>query len=479
MMPTANQLSNLKAWSKAIAKPAQEFPPSILPILSGNIPTGLRGSLYRNGPARLQRGGKQVGHWFDGDGAILAVHFTDAGARAVYRYVQTLGYQQENAANAFLFPNYGMTVPGPFWKNWGKDVKNAANTSVLALPDKLLALWEGGNPYALDLQTLETKGTDNLSRLDNNASFSAHPKIDPHTGDIFNFGVSLASNATLNLYRSDHTGKIINKTTAQLEGIPIIHDFVMAGQYLVFFVSPVRINLIPAALGFSSFSDSMVWKPELGTQILVFECDTLSLVSRGTTEPWYQWHFANGCVDRDGSIIAEIVRYEDFQTNQNLQEVARGQIETPAKGTLWQIRLNPQTGKVLGMEELLDRKCEFPVVPPHQVGQPWRYTYLSVYRDGADLTREIFCAIARFDRETGNLSMADMGENRYSSEPICVRDALNEERGWVLTVVYDGNTDSSEVRIYDRDFLETEPVCRLGLPSVIPPDFHGTWKPAL
>jgi len=40
------------------------------------IPEGLRGSLYRNGPARLERGGVRVGHWFDGDGAILAVHFT-------------------------------------------------------------------------------------------------------------------------------------------------------------------------------------------------------------------------------------------------------------------------------------------------------------------------------------------------------------------------------------------------------------------
>ncbi|MGK7938467.1 MAG: carotenoid oxygenase family protein, partial [Xenococcaceae cyanobacterium] len=34
----------------------------------------------------------------------------------------------------------------------------------------------------------------------------------------------------------------------------------------------------------------------------------------------------------------------------------------------------------------------------------------------------------------------------------------------------------SEVRIYGSDRLEDEPLCRLGLPSVIPPGFHGTWK---
>ena len=45
-----------------------------------------------------------AGHWFDGDGAILAVHFTDVGAAAVYRYVQTAGYQAEEKADKFLYP---------------------------------------------------------------------------------------------------------------------------------------------------------------------------------------------------------------------------------------------------------------------------------------------------------------------------------------------------------------------------------------
>ena len=79
-MQTATRLSNTKAWAKAIAQPAAEFPPTPLPVLSGQLPVSLRGSLYRNGVARLERGGNRVGHWFDGDGAVLAVHFTDTGA---------------------------------------------------------------------------------------------------------------------------------------------------------------------------------------------------------------------------------------------------------------------------------------------------------------------------------------------------------------------------------------------------------------
>jgi all-trans-8'-apo-beta-carotenal 15,15'-oxygenase len=475
-MQTDNKPSFCKDWSKAFEKPAQEFPLTPLPILSGKIPAGLRGSLYRNGPARLQRGGILVGHWFDGDGAILAVHFADGEATGVYRYVQTVGYQQEEAAHRFLFPNYGMTVPGPFWNNWGKEVKNPANTSVLALPDKLLALWEGGNPYSLSSHTLATLGIDNLSGLDKKEAFSAHPKIDPQTGEIFNFGVTGGGKSKLNLYQSDPTGKVIKKSSTLLKGLPLIHDFVMAGQYLLFFVSPVRINLFPVICGFRSFSEAMGWLPELGTQILVFDRATLALVSRGQTDPWYQWHFTNGYVERDGAVVVELVRLRDFQTNQYLKEVATGKTQTPAKGTLWQIRLNPQTGNVIEQNERLDRACEFPVIPQERVGKSWRYTYLSVHRDNADISQEFFGAIARFDRQTGDLSMADMGESRYPSEPIYAPDGLNAERGWVLTVVYDGDANRSEVRIYESDRLEAEPVCRLGLPSVIPPGFHGTWK---
>ena len=474
------RVSKPQAWSKSIAQPASEFLLTSLPVLTGKIPPNLRGTLYRNGPGRLSRGNKRVGHWFDGDGAVLGVNFTEAGATAVYRYVQTQGYQDETAADTFLYPNYGMKTPGAFWNNWLKSVKNSANTSVLALNDRLLALWEGGLPHALDLASLETWETDNLGGLSNKQTFSAHPKVDSDTGEIFNFGITVGLNATLNLYRCDRTGKLKQQNTFSLTGLPVIHDFVLAGQYLVFLVSPVRINLVPIFLGQKSFSDAMEWKPELGTKILVFDRDTLSLVSNGEAEPWYQWHFSNGYVEQDGTIALELVRYEDFQTNKYLKEVATGYIETPAKGTLWSLKFNPQTGKVIEIKQLINNGCEFPTVAPHLVGQPWRYTYLSVSGHGydADLSQELFNAIAVYDRHTSNLSIADMGANCYPSEPIFVPQTANSDKGWLLTVVYDSDRDSSEVRIYQSDRLFEQPICRLGLPSVVPPSFHGTWKSA-
>ena len=464
-------------WSQAVLQPGQEFDPVLLEVRSGAIPVGLRGSLYRNGPARLERGGQSVGHWFDGDGAVLAVHFGERGATGVYRYVQTAGYQQEQQAGKYLLANYGMMAAGAWWQRFGKGIKNAANTSVLALPDKLLALWEGGQPHALDLETLETIGLDDLEGLQG-LTYSAHPKRDPKTGEIFNFGVSFGAGGTLHVYRSDRSGKVQQQGTVSLKGLPLIHDFALAGRYLIFCVPPVRLNALPLLAQLQTYSEAMQWQPDQGTEIIVIDRENLELVSRFTVDSWFQWHFGNAYQLIDGSVVIEIVRYKDFQTNQRLQEVASGQTQTVAEATLWQLRIDPTAHKVIQMQEVLSRPCEFPGIDPRETGQPSRYTYLSMHRPDADTARDLYGTIARFDWQTANLTAADLGEGRYPSEPLYAADAIDPNQGWILTVVYDGNQNQSEVWIFDADRLNDAPVCQLGLPSVIPLGFHGTWNPA-
>jgi all-trans-8'-apo-beta-carotenal 15,15'-oxygenase len=484
MMTTSLSLTTKPLWGQALAAPAPEFPQTQLQIRFGKIPPGLSGTLYRNGPGRLERGGKRVGHWFDGDGAILAVKFADGAASGVYRYVQTEGYQAESQVDRWLYGNYGMLPSGNIWERWRRQIKNVANTSVLSLPDRLLALWEGGAPHALDLESLETIGTDNLEFNSVPLVYSAHPKVDPISGNIYNFGISIGAQPKLNLYQSDRSGKVIKSSQAKLPRLTTVHDFLMVGKYLVFCLPPIEIKPLPILFGLASYSESIRWQPELGTQIMVFDRDDLSLVSNFTTEPWYQWHFGNGYVDRNGHIICDLVRYPDFGTNEFLREVASGETHTEAIGTLWQLVIDPLSGKLISSDRLSDRSCEFPLVESDRVGREWRYTYLAVHKPGAILNQELVGTIGRFDRHTNTLTTADLvgeaspSENRhlYPTEPIHVVDKFDRDCGWILTVVYDGKNHQSEVWIYDCDRLDRSPVCRLGLPSVVPMGFHGTWK---
>ncbi|MEN9201986.1 MAG: carotenoid oxygenase family protein [Thermostichus sp. DG_1_6_bins_120] len=466
-------------WFLALSQPAQEFGPISLSVLSGRLPAGLQGSLYRNGPARLQRGQERVGHWFDGDGAILAVHFRSGQATGLYRYVQTAGYCAEEQAGRYLFGGYGMRAKRP-----GQPPKNAANTSVLALPDRLWALWEAGLPHCLDLETLTTQGLDDLGQAGALRAYSAHPKRDPLTGEIYNFGVELGHwqqgggilTATLHLYRSDAYGRIQAHARHPLPGLPLIHDFVLAGRYLVFLLPPVHLNLWPVLATLKSYSDSLYWDPHQATQVWVFDRQTLQRLSRNEMEPCFQWHFGHGYEDQEGAVVLTQVRYPDFTINRYLAEVAQGHTQTTATASLWQMRLHPQSGQLLQAEPCLQRPCEFPTIHP---ARPHRYLYLLLHRQGVDPSQEMFGSIGRVDLRTGSLLEADLGEGRYPSELIYAPAAEDPGRGWLLSVVFDGQQGRSEVWIWDADHLDEEPRCRLELPKPIPPGFHGTWRSQL
>lgn len=477
--PTKSAPSTPQPWHKALAQPAKEFAQTPLKAISGKVPDGLQGTFYQNGTGRLQRGGEPVGHWFDGDGAILRIGLGASGSTATYRYVQTRGYQAESQADKFLYGNYGMRYPGPLWEHIaalikGTNIKNSANTSVLALSDKLLALWEAGNPHSLDLETLETLGQESLGWLKPAQPFSAHPLQDPLSQEIYSIGVD--SKRNLNIYRCDAACNLIKQTAIPLKDVPLVHSFVMAGPYLVFLVSPVKLNLLPLLFNQQSYADSIEWKAKRGTRIIVVDRESLEVISQGHTDPWFQWHCGNGCVDTDGNIRLDFARFDDFtHINEVLREVAHGNMKTTAYGRLWQLRLNPKTGRVISNECVVDKDCEFPQVNAAKTGQPWQHTYVLMHREGVLTGQDWFGAIARFDYGSSKLIQADLGEGHYGSEPLPVGDRFTPEQEWLLEVVYNALEDRSELWIFNAETLG-EPVCRLALPSVIPLNFHGTWQ---
>jgi len=394
-----------------------------------------------------------------------------------YAYVQSAGYQEEVRQDRLLYGNYGTLPAGAWWQRFQRPLKNAANTSVVCLGDRLLALWEGGLPHHLDGHTLATQGLDPLG-LGASDRYSAHPKRDPLTGHLYNFGVSLGAITHLHLYCHSPQGHLIQRQSFPLTGMPMIHDFALVGPYLVFCVSPVHLNLWPAALQLRSFSQCLTWQPHRGTEILIFRQDTLTLHSRHTTDPWYQWHYSNGWINPQGHLVLDLVRYDDFATNEFLREVATGAIHTLALGNLWRMTLDPATGHLLHQEPLTQGGCEFPQVPPQAVGRldpdssnPDRPAPIALvhHRPHQDPQGELFGALALIP-PAGDPVILDLGDDRYPSEPIWAGS-------WLLSVVFDGTHRTSEVWILAADRLQDGPVARLALPHPIPHSFHGTWLP--
>src|SRR6185295_2047226 len=168
--------------------------------VEGEIPSFLRGTYYLNGPARFARGDVRYRHWLDGDGMVCALRFDDGGARLTARFVRSAKLAAEEATGRALYRAFGTAFPGDRLVR-GIALESPINVSVYSWAGALLAFGEQGLPWELDPDTLETRSPFNFGGALNPLSpFAAHPKIDPATGELFNFGISFsATQPSLNL----------------------------------------------------------------------------------------------------------------------------------------------------------------------------------------------------------------------------------------------------------------------------------------
>ena len=105
---------------------------------------------------------------------------------------------------------------------------------------------------SLDPATLETLGLEDFGGTVK--AFSAHPKRDPETGELFNFGIDYGAKCTLTPYRL-HNGDAHRAAGRSPCPMPVMnHDFVLTKNYLVFCIGPIlQCSRSPSCSGFKSF----------------------------------------------------------------------------------------------------------------------------------------------------------------------------------------------------------------------------------
>ena len=86
---------NKEDWSSAYCNVEKELDHVQLKLVKGSIPEQISGTFYRNGPGRLERGGRWVHHPFDGDGMIAAFKFENGKINLTNRFVRTKEWAEE------------------------------------------------------------------------------------------------------------------------------------------------------------------------------------------------------------------------------------------------------------------------------------------------------------------------------------------------------------------------------------------------
>jgi all-trans-8'-apo-beta-carotenal 15,15'-oxygenase len=445
--------------------------------IRGRIPDELRGIFLRNGPARNELAGEPFGHWFDGDGCVHTFRIENGAVQYRCSFVKTPKYLDESAAQAIRYRSFGHNAPGGFFKNLHMPA-NAANTSIVYHGGKLLTLFEGGLPWELDLDTLETLGPENfdgaLKAMD---TFSAHGKLHPN-GNYYNYGMGGGlKGPQLSLYQISPQGKMARRGAVSVDRMAFCHDNAMTDKYLVFMVMPVTFsNILKVVLARDTIDGNMAFRREQGMKVYVVALEDFSLVRTFEVEPFMFAHASNAW-EQNGELFVDVVAMNDDDAevgtafSRNLFTQPR-----PATGALRRFRFNLATGESHTEALPCAVPCEFPQWDWRQTGSRSRYIYSAGICENE--TPGFYNALQRVDHESGTTKVYDCGPGRYTSEPIFVpRSATADEAdGYVLAVIYDATTELSELMILDAESLSDE-IAVVPLRNHVPHGFHCGFTP--
>src|SRR6056300_353443 len=158
--------------------------------VEGAIPKDLNGAFVRVGGEWFYPPSRPDDSPFSTDGYISSFRIRDGIVDFRGRWVQTPRFRNNLEARKQLYGVYR----NPFTHDESvRDLERpylatVANTSPLAFGGKLYALKEDAHPYEIDPNTLETLGPWDFDGQYKAQTFSAHPKIDPVSGDMICYG---------------------------------------------------------------------------------------------------------------------------------------------------------------------------------------------------------------------------------------------------------------------------------------------------
>lgn len=437
------------------------------------IPRGFTGRCTWIGPGRFACGDTRYRHWLDGDGLVLAVAFERERVHARTRFVRSTKHEDEARAGTALYRAFGTRFAGDRLKR-GIGLESPVNVSVYPYRDGLLAFGEQGLPWALDPVTLETIGVCTFGGQINEVTpFSAHAKIDPVTGELFNFGASFAAERpTLHIFSFDRTGRLRWRRPVPLPYPCSMHDFALSASYCVFHVSPYLLDVRAVLRDGASLIEALSWRPELGSHLVIVDRHTGAEVATVPAGHAYCLHLANA-FEQDDALVVDVVEYERPVYDQ--YQVIPDLFTDVSRAVPVRLRLDLAAGRVTSRREL-DYRCapDFPSHLAEDAGRPyddvWMLGISSTGRPG----RKFFDTLVHGNWRTGAVKTFRASPGEYfGGEPLALALPTAEDR-LVLLQRHDAAHGRSSLVGFDGRSVRTGPVIEIPLPAPVPALFHSS-----
>ncbi len=426
----------------------------------GELPAELDGVFLRNGP-NPQFSPPGHYHWFDGDGMLHGVHLRGGKASYRNRWIRTRGFERESAEGHAIWTGL---FEMPQFDNPDGAFKNTANTALVFHAGRLLATWEGGPPHAVRAPDLSTLGLHDFDgRLE--GPFTAHPKVDPGTGEMAFIGYApLPPFLRYGVVSPD--GRIAHQTEIDLEVPVMIHDMAITERHALLLDLPVVFRLEALAEGKPPFSFEPARPARIGA---------IPRLGRAQDVRWFEVapcfvvHTVNAWEDGE-TVVLDACRMPSTDVLQGTEP----QPDTNL-GRLFRWRFDLATGAVKE-EPLDDVACDFPRIREDRTGRRARYAYAARFQSEPAAV-PLFDGLLKYDLATGRAEHHAFGPGRRGGEGVFAPrpGGREEDDGWVLTFVHDARTGRDELVVVDARDFGAAPVARVRIPGRVPYGFHATW----
>ena len=297
------------------------------------------------------------------------------------------------------------------------------------------------------------------------SAFTAHPKVDPVTGEMMFFGYGFRPPYVQYGIVSGQ-GELLSTVPIEIPTAVMMHDFAITENYTIFMDLPLTFSMERMQRGepmlmFEKHRPSrfgIIPRHGDNSNIRWFECPSC-----------YVFHTLNAYEAGD-----EVVLIACRMTSTNVL-VSDDTYSDPQGGIpfLHRWRFNLSKGTVTE-EQLDDVSGEFPRVNENLLGRKTQYGYVGKM---ANNPNPLFDGVIKYDFENGTSQTHKFGKNRYGGESVFVPSphATAEDAGWLVTFVYDENSQTSELVLINAQDITSEPIARVIIPQRVPYGFHGTW----
>lgn len=419
----------------------QEVTAHDLPVV-GEIPAELEGRWLRNGPNPELDVDAAKHHWFMGHGMVHGVRLR--GGKAEWYKNRYVSSAEARAEGSF-----------------------GANTNVGGFAGTTWAMVEGGNPpIELDYE-LNSLGANRFGgTLD--GPFTAHPKYDPATGELHSMNYhwpDLMDHVNYTVVGGD--GRVTKNLAIPVNDMPMMHDMSLTDKYAIVYDLSVTVNFDVLAAGYAF---PFKWDADRPGRVGLLPRDGVATdIIWCDVDPCYVFHPLNAYDMPDGRVTVDVCRYDDLMVDDRNGPFT----ERPPTFDRWVI--DPVARRVTETR-IDDMAQEFPRHNPRVGLKEHRFGYTSQVKPRE---ANLHGAINKYDLQKGSVERHDFGFGRGGAEPVFVPKAGRDEEdaGWILTVVYDATSDTSELHVLDAEDITGPSVAQIALPQRVPYGFHGNWVP--